>query len=222
MPDDSAVHDLPLSYDREGRELVLHPAAVETPRGLLLADVGLPGSVDQLSVHIDELGYDWTDVWAVVLTHHDGDHVGALPGVLDRTDAVVFAPREEVPYVDGREEPLKGGESVGVPVDVELTGGVTVRTDAGPMRVVETPGHTPGHVSLVFPEAGLLVAGDALTAPGDALAGPNEEFTLDAEAATESVGKLAAFDVDRTLCYHGGFVPEGSDAIARVRDERSD
>ena len=219
MTEPSAVHALPLSFERDDRELVLNPVAVETPRGLVLVDAGLPGAAEQLSVHLDDAGFEWDDVWAVLLTHHDGDHVGALPDVLDRTDAVVFAPREETPYVDGREDPLKGGESVGVPVDVQLDGGAAFRTEAGPMRVVGTPGHTPGHASLFFPETGLLVAGDALTAPEGELEGPSEEFTLDMPEAAESVGRLAERDVERVLCYHGGLVEAGSESIARIRDD---
>jgi glyoxylase-like metal-dependent hydrolase (beta-lactamase superfamily II) len=219
VTESSGVHALPLSFERGESEMVITPVAVETPRGLLLVDVGLPGAVEQLSVHLADLGFEWDDVWGVVLTHHDGDHVGALPEVLDQTDAVVFAHREEAPYVDGREEPIKGGESVGVPVDAELAGGATFRTTDGPMRVVETPGHSPGHVSLFIPETGLLVAGDALTAPDGDLAGPKAEFTPEMDEAAESVGELAEYDVERTLCYHGGFVAEGTDAIARIYND---
>jgi len=219
MTETTAVHELPLSFDRGEGEMVINSVAVETSHGLILVDVGLPGAVEQLSVHLDDLGFDWNDVWAVLLTHHDGDHVGALPEVIDRTDAVVVAHRDEVPYVDGRKEPIKGGESVGVPVDVELADRVTFRTEAGPMEVVETSGHSPGHVSLFFPETGLLVAGDALTAPEGDLSGPNEEFTPEMDKAVESVGELAEYDVDRTVCYHGGAVEEDSDAIARIRDD---
>lgn len=222
MSEAAAVYALPLSFERGEGEMVINPVAVETPRGLLLVDVGLPGAVEQLSVHLGDVGFEWDDVWAVVLTHHDADHVGALPDVLDRTDALVFAHSEEAPYVDGREEPLKGGEPVGVPVDVELAGGVTFRTEAGPMQVVETPGHSPGHVALFFSETGLLVAGDALTAPEGNLAGPSEEFTIDVDEATESVGELAEYDVERTLCYHGGFVAEGTESIEHIFDDLSE
>lgn len=221
MSNESAVYALPLSFERDEGEMVINPVAVETPRGLLLVDVGLPGAVEQLSVHLDDLGFEWSDVWGVVLTHHDGDHVGALPEVLDRTDAVVFAHGEEAPYVDGRAEPLKGGESVEVPVDVELAGGVEFRTEAGPMQVVETPGHTPGHVSLYFPETGLLVAGDALTAPEGDLAGPSEQFTPKMDEAAESVGRLADLDVDGIVCYHGGYVEGGADRIREIADSIS-
>lgn len=221
MPEDSAVHALPLSFEREAGEMEITPVAVETRPGLLLVDVGLPGGAEQLSVHLADLGFEWDDVWAVLLTHHDGDHVGALPEVLDRTDAIVFAHVEESPYIDGSEEPLKGGESVGVPVDVELRDGVAFRTAAGPMQVVGTPGHTPGHVSLYFTETGLLVSGDALTAPEEALAGPSEQFTLDVDEAASSVGRLADLDVDGVVCYHGGYVEGGADRIREIADSIS-
>jgi glyoxylase-like metal-dependent hydrolase (beta-lactamase superfamily II) len=90
------------------------------------------------------------------------------------------------------------------------------------MVVVHTPGHSPGHVSLYFPDEKLLVAGDALTARDDQLAGPSEEFTPDVDEATESVGKLVDRDVERTLCYHGGFVGQGTGAIARIWQELSE
>jgi glyoxylase-like metal-dependent hydrolase (beta-lactamase superfamily II) len=215
MSETSAVYALPLSFERGEHEMVINPVAVETPRGLVLVDVGLPGAVEQLSVHLDDMGFDWDDVWAVVLTHHDGDHVGALPAVLDRTDALVFAHQDEVPYVDGREEPVKGGESVGIPVDVEFADGVSFRTGAGPMAVVETPGHSPGHVSLHFPESGLLVAGDALTAE-DGLAGPKPEFTPEMDQAAESVSRLADLDVEGVVCYHGGYVEADSEDVRSI------
>lgn len=218
MSETSVVYALPLSFERGDHELVINPVAVETPRGLILVDVGLPGAVEQLSVHLEDVGFDWDDVWTVLLTHHDGDHVGALPDVLDRTDALVVAHRDEVPYVDGREEPVKGGEAVGIPVDVELADGVSFRTEAGPMRVVETPGHSPGHVSLHFPESGLLVAGDALTAE-DGLAGPKPEFTLDMDEAAVSVGRLADLDVDGVVCYHGGYVEADSEEVRSIYEK---
>lgn len=215
MSETSAVYALPLAFERDEGEFVINPVAVETARGLILVDAGLPGAVEQLSVHLGDMGFDWEDVWAVVLTHHDGDHVGALPDVLDRTDAVVFAHREEVPYVDGREEPVKGGESVDVPVDVELADDVAFRTEAGPMEVVETPGHSPGHVSLYFPDSNLLVAGDALTAE-DGLAGPKPHFTPEMDEATESVGKLSELDVDGIVCYHGGYVEADAEDVRSI------
>jgi len=218
------VYAFPQTISRDGQQATFHPAAVETDRGLLLLDVGFPQAIDQLGDHLAETGHDFADVWAVLVTHQDGDHAGALSAVRERSDALVFAHEECAPYVDGRLDPIKSDDDryPPVPVDVEVTDGVRFRTAAGPMEAVFTPGHAPGHVSLYFPEPKLLLAVDALTADDDELAGPSEEFTLDVEDATESVGRLSEEDVQRTFCYHGGLVEQGTGVIAKLWAEMAD
>lgn len=213
------VHDLALTVQRGDRELTIHPAAVETDRGVALVDVGFPGQADAIDARLAEAGLGLDDVTAVVVTHQDGDHVAGLRDAVDRTGAVVYAHRETTPYLDGREDPIKGGGDRYPPVDVDVqvVDGVAFRTTAGEMRVVHTPGHAPGHVSLFLPDERLLLAGDALTAE-DGLAGPKPEFTPDLDRAAASVGRLADLEIDCVLCYHGGFVEAGSERIAEIRD----
>lgn len=213
------VYAFPQTITRNGGEATFHPAAVETGRGVLLVDVGFPHAVDQLEDNLAAVGHDWEDVWGVLLTHQDGDHAGGVAAVRERVDPVLFAHPESAPYVDGRLDPIKsdeGGRYPPVPVDVEVTDGTTVRTVAGPMEVIFTPGHAPGHLSLYLPDEKLLLAADALRSVGGTLAGPNEEFTVEMEVAVDSVGHLADHDIERTLCYHGGLVEEGTGAIARI------
>jgi glyoxylase-like metal-dependent hydrolase (beta-lactamase superfamily II) len=220
LPD--AIHDLALTAERDGDDLTIHPAAVETPRGLLLVDVGLASQFDDLKRALSDRGHSLSDAWAVLLTHQDGDHAGALSRVMDEAAPVVLAHRDAAPYVDGREHPLKGPDDDRYPpvgVDVELTDGATLRTDVGAMEVVETPGHTPGHASLYFPDERFLLAGDALTADGEGVAGPPEEFTLDLVEATRSVGVLADYRTDSILCYHGGPVEADADDVETVYDD---
>jgi glyoxylase-like metal-dependent hydrolase (beta-lactamase superfamily II) len=50
---------------------------------------------------------------------------------------------------------------------------------AGGTRVIFTPGHTPGHLSLYLERPRVLVAGEALTAEGGHLNDPNPPLTLD-------------------------------------------
>jgi glyoxylase-like metal-dependent hydrolase (beta-lactamase superfamily II) len=211
----SGVYALPQTIEHEGVEYSYYPAAVETPRGLTLLDVGHGFAVEQVEANLEDIGYDWSDVSAVVLTHRDSDHVEALSMVADRLDATIYAHERATSHVDG--ESLLGGEKRYEPVgvDVSVVDGVRFRTDAGPMEVVFTPGHTPDHVSLHFPDADLLVAADAVVAPDSEVILPQ---VADEETARDSVARLADLDFDRTLCYHGGLVESGTDRLADLAE----
>jgi len=218
----TGVYAFPQTIERDGMETTIHPAAVETPKGLVLLDVGYPGLLDQVEANLHETGNDWDDVRAVLVTHQDGDHAGALGEVVGRTDAVVYAHEQCAPYVDGRRHPIKSPEGERyqpAEIDVELVDGVSFRTAAGPMDVVFTPGHAPGHVSLHFPDAELLVTADALTADESGLAGPSDEFTLDMEAALDSAAALVDRSFADTLCYHGGHVAASDEDLDDVVEQ---
>ncbi|WP_440771799.1 MBL fold metallo-hydrolase [Natronorubrum sp. DTA28] len=222
---DAGVHTLPMTVDYGGRELTITPTLVETERGLVLIDVGPAGTVDAVRTHLRSLGYELEDIWLVLLTHHDGDHAGGLAELLEHVDAVVATHRKEAPYVTGVHDPIKGDGDRYPPaaVDLELVGGVRIPTLAGPMAVVDTPGHSPGHVSLHFPEDGLLLAGDALVADVDEpIDGPKAEFTPDMDRALESVADLADLDIEHVVCFHGGYVDCGSEAVGEIVESHRD
>ncbi|MEZ3143583.1 MBL fold metallo-hydrolase [Halobaculum sp. MBLA0143] len=225
LPD--SVHDLTVTGRQSDRELTIHPVAVDTPTGLVLVDTALPGQTDELADALAAVGRGFDDVAGVFLTHQDGDHAGCLADVRERvtaargTEPTVYAHVADAPYVDGRAEPIKsdGDRYPPAAVDVEVVDGVVFRTDAGPMRVIETPGHTPGHVSLYLPDEHLLLAGDALTTDDDGLAGPAEAFTPETETAAESVAALSELTFDTVHCFHGGSVAATAVDAADVADE---
>jgi len=219
------VHGLPLDVSLGGREMTLNPVAVETPQGLLLLDVGLPDNVDILAEALDDVGFELEDMWAVVITHQDLDHTGCLAAVVERTGAVVFAHEADAPYLEGEKELVKSSDERPMAiepttVDVELTGGETFSTAAGPMRAVYTPGHSPGHTSFYFPDAELLVSADALNVVDGELVGPREDATPELETAWESVETLAALDITHTFCFHEGYVEAGTDRLEELLADR--
>jgi glyoxylase-like metal-dependent hydrolase (beta-lactamase superfamily II) len=146
--------------------------------------------------------------------------VAAVPALLEATTVTVAAHRGATPYIDGRTELVKGDRRYDpVDVDLELCEGVRFRTDAGPMEVLFTPGHSPGHICLYFADHGALLAADALTARDGVLAGPPENMTPNWEEALNSVDRLTEYDVQRVLCYHGGPVSAGPEELKRVVTE---
>ncbi|MDX1745860.1 MAG: MBL fold metallo-hydrolase, partial [Halobacteriales archaeon] len=213
------VHLLPLTFEYNYTSMTLTPVAIETDRGLLLVDTGLESTADQLEARLDEVGFGFDDIRLVLLTHQDVDHVDALATILERVSPVTIASTHAARVIDGRAE-LRSGvsfdRSTPAPVDVELEGWASVDTRAGPARVIPTPGHTPGHVSVYLPDERLLVAADALTASDEGLQGPRAGMTEDMSLALESVGKLATLDIDRVVCFHGGYVEEGSERLAEI------
>ncbi|MFW5939338.1 MAG: MBL fold metallo-hydrolase [Halolamina sp.] len=212
------VYALPVTLDLGETVRTFTPTAVETETGLILFDTTLPGHADALEDALGEHGFGFDDVQFVVLTHHDGDHAGALATVQAATGAPTFAHWAEAPYVDGRKFPIKADNERYPPahVDVEVIDGVGFSTLAGPLELVETFGHTPGHSSFHLVDEELLIAGDALTAADGDLQGPAEQHTLDMAQAMTSVALLGELDVEETVCFHGGYVDAGTERIREI------
>ena len=217
------VFDLPVTIESDQGERTFHPSgAALADEGVMLFDVCFAHTLDQLDDGLAEHGYGLDDVRHVLLTHQDGDHAGGLAALRERLDHPVttFAHEGDAPAIDGREAPFKG-EGDRYPasrVDVELVGGETFQTAAGEMHVVATPGHTPGHLSLYFPDAGVLLAADATVAEDGELAGPNEVFTPEMDRALASLASLSELAFTDVLCYHGGHVEAGPDDVRALTE----
>jgi glyoxylase-like metal-dependent hydrolase (beta-lactamase superfamily II) len=73
----------------------------------------------------------------------------------------------------------------------------------GGLKVLATPGHTPGHISFYAPEAGVLFAGDSLRSLGGRLrvsSGPN---TVDEARAVESARRQLTLGAHLICTGHG-------------------
>ena len=165
-----------------------------------VVDTGNPGSADQIGETLATLGVTYDDVRHVVLTHRHPDHVGSLGDVIGRaSSSVAYAGAADI------------GE-ISSPIDIRAVGD---GDDVFGLEVIETPGHTPGSISLLDIGIGLLIAGDALNgnADGTAISGPNERFTSDMPTAEASAVKLAGFDFEAAAFGHGNPVVSGAGGL---------
>jgi glyoxylase-like metal-dependent hydrolase (beta-lactamase superfamily II) len=151
-----------------------------------IVDLGLSGSGPAIEQGLKAAGQTWKSVKHIVLTHLHDDHVGGLAEIAPQVNAAIYAGEGDLASIIS-EKPLKPLKD-----DDEVFG----------MRVVNTPGHTLGHISLFEPATGILVAGDALRTESG-LEGSNPQFTADETKANASVRKLAGLDVKAILCGHG-------------------
>jgi len=93
----------------------------------------------------------WT-LTHILNTHHHGDHTGGNLALKADTGCMVVGPKGEAGKIPG--------------LDTAVGDGDTIKFGTFEIRVLDTPGHTAGHVSLFIPAAGVVFAGDTLFALG--------------------------------------------------------
>lgn len=169
---------------------------------VVIVDSGVEGSETDIEEALTDLGMGWYAVEHVIFTHNHPDHIGSAAAILEATDAEAHAG-------DADRVSIVGPQPVSP---------VTDGQDVFGLRIIATPGHTPGHISVLDPVGGVLVAGDALVGRGDGggVAGPDAAYTQDMAMAEESVRKLAGYDFDTVLFGHGE--PVEQDAARLVGD----
>jgi glyoxylase-like metal-dependent hydrolase (beta-lactamase superfamily II) len=160
-----------------------------------IVDTGVAGSEGTIHQALTAAGVDWGQVGHVVLTHKHADHAGSISAVLDAASAATaYAGEADLASIASPR-----------PVTAVKDGDMVFG-----LRVVTTPGHTIGHVSVLDEAAGILVAGDALGTATGALQGSNPSFTEDAEQAKASVVKLGNLDFETLLVGHGEPILQGA------------
>lgn len=162
-----------------------------------LVDTGTSGSTPDFESTLSGLGLGWNDLSTILLTHHHGDHIGSLGAIMAAApDAVAFAGAEDIPNITSP-RPITA-----------VTDGDTVFG----LQIVATPGHTPGHISILDPGSSALLAGDALVGDAGGVAGPAAQFTADMDTANESVVKLGGLEYEVIYFGHGEPVTSGGSA----------
>lgn len=161
----------------------------------VIVDTGEAGSESSIEASLRLLDLGWTDVGHVVVTHLHNDHQGSLPAVLDLApDAAGYAGAGDIPGIRSPRDLIAVGDGDKV-FDLDI---------------IATPGHTPGHISVLDADGGLLVAGDALNGADGGVIGANPQYTPDMATANQSIAKLAGYTYETVVFGHGEPVTSGA------------
>lgn len=154
---------------------------------------------------LDERGWRLTDLF---ITHHHTDHTQGIAALKERYGCKVTGPSGEAERIQGLDTAVDEQSSL---------------TFAGrAVQVIETPGHTLGHIAYYFPHDELAFTGDTLFAMGC-----GRIFEGDAESMWAGIQKLLALPGATSIyCGHeytaanGRFAmtvePENTDLVKRM------
>jgi glyoxylase-like metal-dependent hydrolase (beta-lactamase superfamily II) len=199
-------------------DLVNSFAFTEDDGTVTLVDVGLRRGFKRIKAGLAEIGAQPADVRRVVVTHAHRDHVGGLDRVIAGTGADVVAHEREAPYLrDGRAARTTRGRRARIPTVVvaeQFLDGTALPVGGG-LRVVHTPGHTPGHVSLLHEPSGVLITGDALFNVRGIRYSPGW-FCTDPELNRKSADVLGDLDFDLVAFMHGPEIRTGAREAVRA------
>ena len=133
---------------------------------------------------VDQLAAKGWDLNEILVTHHHQDHVEANLTLKTAFDCSITAPAAEASKIPG--------------VDREVKGGDTFMFGTYEVQVIETPGHTLGHISYYLPAAKVAFVADTMFAMGC-----GRVFEGTPEMMWASLEKLLALPDDTTVyCGH--------------------
>jgi hydroxyacylglutathione hydrolase len=121
---------------------------IHDPEGRVTASIDAP-EADKVSAALAEKGWKLTHI---LTTHHHADHTGGNARLKAETGCRIIGPRNEAAKVPGIDEKVGEGD--------------TVQFGDHRIEVLDTPGHTAGHIAYVIPSAKVAFVGDTLFAIG--------------------------------------------------------
>jgi hydroxyacylglutathione hydrolase len=167
------IHQFPCLSDNFG--VLIHDSAAN-----LTASIDAPDA-KAVAAALKEKGWKLTHI---LTTHHHGDHTGGNAALKADTGCSIIGPRNEAAKIPG--------------IDKQVGEGDTFTFGGHEVRVLDTPGHTAGHITYVMQSAKVAFAGDTLFAIGC-----GRVIEGDAQMMWQSLKKLMALPKDTTVyCGH--------------------
>jgi len=218
--------------DAVGLKNVVSVLLLENDDGWTLVDTGIASSVQRIKDALTALGSGAEDLKRILITHQHDDHVGGLKGMVE------WAPNVEVGATDHEAKVISGergfdpqsnsflrymsrnAKPPGVPVAKILQEGDVVSG----FRLISTPGHTIGHVSMLRDSDGLLFTADAFGRfPGSRTkVGVMKSFCTNPAEARCSAAKLLSENFTTAILCHGPVLKDNaknrlSEVVARCK-----
>lgn len=221
---------LDINFEYENEVKTINPVLLIDKNDVVLVDCGYPNFLSLLEAEMKSKGIEPNLLTKVLITHHDDDHMGSLSELKEKYPHIKVVSSEiDSEYISGKKKSLRLEQAEEIlkylpeeqkrfgigfcetlrkvkPVNVDITvkDGDCFEWGGG-CKVISTPGHMPGHISLYLKETNSIITGDAaVIIENTKLVIANPQFALDLELAKKSLEKLISMNADNYYCYHGG------------------
>lgn len=222
------IIELPIEFEFNGQKNFIYPSLVLLKDELTLVDTGYPNFIGLIENEIIRTGYNAKNLKNIIVTHYDDDHIGSLYDFKEKYPWVnIIASETESKYISGemKSERLLQAEEMlkSMPNEEKEFGkrfiqhlknlkhvSIDEKVHDGDMilynncRIIATPGHTSGHISLYFPKLNSVITGDAAVNENYKLVVANPNYCLNVEQAERSLIKIKNLRAENYYCYHGG------------------
>lgn len=209
-----------------------HAFLIDDGHALILIDTLFDADARLIVDQIRAIGRTPADLKHIVLTHAHRSHLGGLATLKRLSGATVYSHAWEADIIAGEraaqqvswrpQDPLvtyhfQIGNNLNIAkhkpcqVDRMVTDGDLI----GPLLVIHTPGHTPGHLAFWMPTPRILFCGDAVVTSPKFMAGwPG--FVLNKRRHAASLQRMAGFNAEILAFGHGE--PIMAEGAARLRE----
>jgi metallo-beta-lactamase class B len=192
--------------------------ALKTSEGIILIDTLYEYATDEAIVGgLKKLGLDPASIKYVIVSHAHGDHVGGAKMLQDRFHPHLVLSDADWKVVEGSKNGFPNGKPQR---DVTATDGQKLTLGDTPVTLIETPGHTPGTLSMIF---AVKDRGRPITVAYSGGTGFNFEYDVphfDTYISSQRKMAKAAADANATIVMSNH--SEFDEAASRVRMSRNE
>jgi glyoxylase-like metal-dependent hydrolase (beta-lactamase superfamily II) len=192
---------------------------------LALIDTGIGDktSVEAICQQLEGFG----ELGLIINTHEHIDHFGGNARLKEITNARIVAHKIAATIIENPELSLNGrlsayqrsiSDIMPSKVDVYVDDGEVIDLGSVKLRVIHTPGHSPGHISLYDDEGGILFSGDNVTDTATTYVGSGSLGNM--TDYINSLTRLLDLELRLILPAHGGIIKNPYEKIRESIDHK--
>ncbi|MGZ7043988.1 MAG: MBL fold metallo-hydrolase [Methanobacterium sp.] len=169
-----------------------------------LIDTGRPGQGKGILNELGIINVNSEQIKNILITHHDIDHVGSLAMLEKETGANVWASKEDIPYICGEKSRHGIKKYLSFIIRTKKPEKILPYPEnhkIGDIEVIPTPGHTPGHVCLLYND--VLFVGDLLRTSKGKIMPMRSFMNWNDSLLMESIAKINNYDFEWICPAHG-------------------